>query len=229
MLDLLADDEQRALEPFVSRALGLSKGGLAQGRADVGLLVASVPPAVGDEYLLDDRFRRARRGAEARIVARHFAPAQDGMPFGADGLLDQLAQRQSRVLVFRQKDEACAIPAHRRQGEAEVRRRLAEEPIRHLNEDAGAVARVGFAPAGAAVQQVEEHLQPFLDDPVRLAALDVDDETDAAGVVLVAGIVEGYRAGRAGRGGRHGLPVITWPESEVKYNDPIGSIRSWNG
>src|SRR5262245_13735620 len=220
MLDLLADDEQGSLE----RTLSLSKRGLAQGRADVGLLVAGVPPAVGDEYLLDDRFRRARRGAEARIVTRHFAPAQDGVPFGADGLLDQLAQCQPGVLVFRQKDEARAILARRRQGEAEVRRRLAEEPIGHLNEDAGAVARVGFASAGAAVQQVEEHLQPLLDDPVRLATLDVDDETDAAGVVLIAGIVEGERPWR---GGRHGLPVITWLESEVKYNDPIGSIRSW--
>ena len=108
----------------------------------------------------------------------------------------------------------------------EVRRRLPEEPIGHLDEDARAVTGIGFATTGATVQQVEEDLHPLLDDPVRLPAFDVDDEADAAGVVLVARIVEGEWAGR---GGRHGLPVITCPESEVKYNDPIGSIRSWNG
>ena len=35
----------------------------------------------------------------------------------------------------------------------------------------------------------------LLDDVVRLAALQVDDEADAAGVVLVLGVVEALRAG----------------------------------
>ena len=63
---------------------------------------------------------------------------------------------------------------------------LAQEPIRHLDQDAGAVAGVGLAAAGAAVLQVDQDLQAALDDAVRRAALDVDDEADAAGVVLVA-------------------------------------------
>ena len=36
--------------------------------------------------------------------------------------------------------------------------------------------------------EVLEDLQPLADDVVRLAALDVDDEADAAGVVLVPGV-----------------------------------------
>ena len=67
---------------------------------------------------------------------------------------------------------------------------LAQEAVRHLDEDAGAVAGRGFAAAGAAVQQVDQDAQPLLDDRVRAAALDVDDEADAAGVVLVDGIVQ---------------------------------------
>ena len=68
--------------------------------------------------------------------------------------------------------------------------RLAEEPIGRLNQDAGAVARVGFAAARAAVLEVDEHLEPALDDGVRSHALDVDDEPDAAGVVFVAGVIQ---------------------------------------
>jgi hypothetical protein len=40
------------------------------------------------------------------------------------------------------------------------------------------------------MEQVEQDLQPLLDDGVRFPALDVDHEADAAGVVLVARIVQ---------------------------------------
>ena len=47
------------------------------------------------------------------------------------------------------------------------------------------------------MQQVDEDLQPLLDDGVRSPALDVHYETDAAGVALVVRIVQ---AGRLGGG-----------------------------
>ena len=62
--------------------------------------------------------------------------------------------------------------------------------MRHLHEDAGAVAGVLLAAAGAAVLQVDEDLQRLADDVVRLAVLEIDDEADAAGIVLVARIVQ---------------------------------------
>ena len=67
---------------------------------------------------------------------------------------------------------------------------LLEERVRRLDEDAGAVAGIGFAAAGAAVLQVMQDLDGLLNDVVRLAALDVDDEADAAGVVLELRIVK---------------------------------------
>ena len=70
---------------------------------------------------------------------------------------------------------------------------LPQERVRHLDEDAGAVAGVDLAAARAAVLQVHQDLQRLLHDGVRLAALDVDDEADAAGVVLVHGVVETLR------------------------------------
>jgi hypothetical protein len=43
--------------------------------------------------------------------------------------------------------------------------------------------------------EIGEDLQTLLDDRVRRDALDVDDETDTTGVVLVDGIVEALAGG----------------------------------
>jgi hypothetical protein len=59
-----------------------------------------------------------------------------------------------------------------------------------LNQDSGAIARFRIAAACAAMGEVDEDLQPFFDDIVRLLAFDIDDETDATGIVLVSRIVE---------------------------------------
>ena len=59
-----------------------------------------------------------------------------------------------------------------------------------------------FAAASAAVVEVLQYLDRLLEDPVRLVALDVDDETDAAGIVLVARIVEALFPRRPERHGR---------------------------
>ena len=89
--------------------------------------------------------------------------------------------------VLRQEDQPHAVFAGRRQRR---RRHLAQEGVGDLNQDARAVAGVHLAPARAAVLQVLEDLKRLLKDRVRFAAFDVDDETDAAGVVLVARVVQ---------------------------------------
>jgi len=61
--------------------------------------------------------------------------------------------------------------------------------------DAGAVAGVHLAAAGAAVFEVQQHLDGVADDTVALLPLDVGDETDATGVVLVGGIVQALLGG----------------------------------
>src|SRR4029077_19145594 len=78
---------------------------------------------------------------------------------------------------------------------------FAEEPIGRLNQDAGAVTRIGFAAARPAVLGVEEKLAPALDHGVRSHPLDVDDEPDAARVVFVAGVIQalGLRRRRMNR------------------------------
>ena len=67
-----------------------------------------------------------------------------------------------------------------------------------LEKNARAIAGVGFAAAGAAVVQVHQHLQRLLDNLVRLAAFDVDDETDTTGIVLILRIIKTLFGRQAG-------------------------------
>ena len=100
--------------------------------------------------------------------------------------------------VARQEHRAHAVLAFGRQRHAEAARFLAEKLVGNLDQDAGAVAGVDLAPAGAAMQQVDENLQRLADDGVRAHAFDVDDEADAAGVVLEGRVIQALRGGAAG-------------------------------
>src|SRR5690606_15695050 len=62
-----------------------------------------------------------------------------------------------------------------------------------------AVAHQRIGADGAAMRQVLEDEEAVLDDLVRLLALHVGDEADAAGIVLVARIIESLRRRQAGR------------------------------
>ena len=62
-----------------------------------------------------------------------------------------------------------------------------EELVGDLDQDARAVAGVVLAAAGAAVVEVHQRRQAVADELVRLPSLQVDDEADAAAVVLVLG------------------------------------------
>ena len=83
---------------------------------------------------------------------------------------------------------------------------LAQEGVRHLDEQPGAVAGVDLGAGRAAVVEVVQRGQRVRDDRVAAPALDVRHEGDAAGVVLVRAVVQPCGPGcrvRAGRC-RHG-------------------------
>ena len=67
--------------------------------------------------------------------------------------------------------------------------------MRDLDQDAGAVAGERVGADGTAVLEVGEDLERVGDDLVRLAALEVGDEADAAGVVLMRRVIEALRLG----------------------------------
>ncbi len=123
-------------------------------------------PGLADEDLPDDRLALLRGRADHGVVGRHVAPAEELLAFVADDLLEELLAALAVLRVLRQEDHADAVVAERRQVQAESRGFLLEEAVRHLHEDAGAVAGVGLAAAGAAVLQIVQDLQGLLDDPM---------------------------------------------------------------
>jgi hypothetical protein len=77
-----------------------------------------------------------------------------------------------------------------RELDADPVRFLAEEAVRDLNQDAGTVPSVRLASTGATMEEVDEDPQGLTDDRVRSLSPDVDDESDAAGVMLMCRVVE---------------------------------------
>ncbi len=168
VMHLLADHEQLALE---------------------GINVAAVF-ATGDEHLADDRLNRLDAVAQNRVVGRHVAPAENALSFRRNELVERGDGLRPALLVARQKDEADRIGAGFGQIEPQRRRFLTNEPVRHLDQDAGAVAGEHVRSGRSAVAQIRQDLKALLDDLVTLAVLYIGHEADAAGVVLVARIVE---------------------------------------
>ena len=62
--------------------------------------------------------------------------------------------------------------------------------MRFLYQDADAIAGVLLAAAGTAMQEIFQNCQGIFYNGVGFPALHVNDETNAAGIVFLAGFVE---------------------------------------
>ena len=166
--------------------------------------------AAADEQVLEDRLRGDCTRAQEAIVGRYLAPAEQLQVLFLQDRDDERLDRAALRTVARQEDQSGAILPGLWQLNAERARHPAEKAVRHLNQDPGAVPGVGLAPAGAAVQQIDEQLQPLRDDGMGAPALHVDDEANAARVVLVPWIVEALRPRRLCACARHGRAPTSW-------------------
>ena len=149
----------------------------------------------GDEHLLAHRFHRPRGGPDRRGVGGDGPPAERHLPLLGHGPLQDGPAPGALGAVAGQEDQAGPVVTRCGQREAEPAALALEELVRHLDEDAGSVARVHLAAAGAAVQEVLQHGEGLAHDRVGLSALDVHHEADPAGVVLVRRIVQALRRG----------------------------------
>jgi hypothetical protein len=124
------------------------------------------------------------------------------LSFGLHDLLELFLDLAADGWIARQKDEAGAVLA--RGGEIDARgfRHLGKELVRHLDENARAVAGVDLGTRGAAVVEVAQHLERVRHDLVGLATVHIDHEAHAARLVLEPRIVEalfGRQSGGANR------------------------------
>src|SRR6185503_7779296 len=89
--------------------------------------------------------------------------------------------------ILRHEQIANGVFARSRQLEADARSFLGKKLVRNLHQDSGAVAHARIGAGGAAVFQIAEYAQAVFDDQMRLTALDVGDESDAAGILVERG------------------------------------------
>ena len=122
------------------------------------------------------------------------------LPFLAhDHREDQLRQRGG-LRIGRGEHEADGVLAGRRQGrerlalfgrdDAAEGALLLEQRVRNLDQDAGAVAGVGFGTGGTAMLHALERLQAAIDDVVRGLPAQVREEPDATGIVFKRRVIQ---------------------------------------
>ncbi len=192
-----------------------------------GQIVLPQAGSFGDESLPNHRLGRLGRVAEGRVVRGHVAPAQKGLALLLHNLFEPLFAVRPGRRIPGQEGHGHAVRAGLGQGDARLGRDFLKKRVRGLEEDARAVSGVGLAAAGAPMAQVVQDGQGLSDDLVRLFPLDVDHEADAAGVVLMPGIVKALFFGRhkmgpcpfvsgTPRAGRAGLPAPLCPSRPAK-------------
>jgi hypothetical protein len=150
VLDALADDIELPLETHV---VAVSGGGGKR-------------RPTSDEQLPEHRLDGDRAGANGRVVGRDIAPAENDLPFLGDDCLELRFDLRPQRRIAWEKHKARAVLPLWRQCESQPRGLPTKEAIRHLDKDAGAVAGVRFTAACAAMQQVDEHLEGLLNNPV---------------------------------------------------------------
>ncbi len=112
------------------------------------------------------------------------------LAFFCNDRLDDFFELPALLAVIRARKSCQRHIARLRQLKTQAGAGLFEKSVRHLHQDAGAVTGVFLAAAGAAVIEVLQYRERLLDDLVRFFTLDIDDEADAAGIMLKARIVE---------------------------------------
>src|SRR6266849_4992046 len=140
--------------------------------------------------LLDVRLRTSRHAANGGSEARRIPPAEYRQSLLAHNALQNSFALQPLMFFHRQERHAYAIGAGQRQLEAQFATLPHKELMWDLQENAGAVARLGIASAGPAVRQVEQHLDSLAYDFVTFMAANVGHESDPAGIVLLRRMVQ---------------------------------------
>ena len=160
-------------------------------------------------------------GGLAKVVGVHgdLAPEQQRQAGGGAAVLEGAAGGGHAELVLGQEEHGHAVVALVGEQAPLLLGLLAEEPVGHLQKDAGAVAGGALEAHAAAVLEVDEDRQGVVDHLVAAPALDVGEGADAAGVVLELGAPEGGAGLRLGHA--HSLGAGDLSGSLVPYGGSV--------
>ncbi len=154
------------------------------------LAVVEAGIAAADQDLLDLGPRGVGLLADHRDVDRHLAPAQDGVAEAQDlGLDDGAAALLRQKVGARQEHHADGDAADLRGLAARIAHVIAEEVLRDLDMDAGAVAGLAVGIDGAAMPHRLQRIDAGHHHVAAAPAVQRHDQADAAGVDLLGGVV----------------------------------------
>jgi hypothetical protein len=113
-----------------------------------------MPGPGADEHLAHHRLDVFGGLGQAAVVGRNVAPAEQHLPFVADGAFDHRLAGAPAGVAARQEDHADTVFAGRRQGHALLRHFGAEKLVGNLDQDAGAIAKQRIVARGTAMFEV---------------------------------------------------------------------------
>ena len=102
-----------------------------------------------DENLADKGLALARSLAEHGVVDRHRARTEIDLPLGLHDTREHLFDPTALGRIARHENETTGVASGLRQGDVGILGGILKKAVRHLHQNAGAVARVDLATAGA--------------------------------------------------------------------------------
>ena len=124
--------------------------------------------AAHNNGLTDNRHVSQHGGAEHRGVDRHIAPAEQGLAFDADEVLELTRRHFTGFSIARQKTHGHSIVTDGGQGEILPLGPVAQQGIGNLNQAASAITDHRVSAHGAAMVDIDQNLQALFDDIVGL-------------------------------------------------------------
>ena len=166
--------------------------GLLADRQDLALegVLVRRARAARDDRLTDHRHLVENGLPKAGGVDRDVAPADQALALDADEMLELADREVAGVLVGRQEAHGDRVVARGRQIDARARRPMSHQRIGNLDQAARPVADQRIGADGAAMVEIHQDLEPAGDHFLRLSALDVGHEADAARVVLAPRVIQ---------------------------------------
>ena len=158
------------------------------------LVVQALRRRRGDHELLDVGREVVGGDADVVLVDRDVAPADHALALGLDRAGQQRLELGAALVVLGQEADGHAVAARGREVVADD---STQQLVGELEQDARAVAGVGVRARRPAVLEVLQGHDRALDGLVARLAVEAGDHGDAAGVVLIAGVVQANRPGRS--------------------------------
>jgi len=129
------------------------------------------------------------------------------LAFFGDNASEDFFTLDSLTPLRRHENHPNTVITRRRQADTRFFGDELEKIVWWLDYNSRAIARIGFAPASAAMIEVQQKLQGLADDGVRFFSLYVDYKPDPAGIVFELWIVQTLLAWRLASRRRIALPA----------------------